>query len=235
MQQLVGIADLQSRVARLEDEYRRLETQLHESREEGWERSRERWRAARPDADLTWGVELSGERFIERAEAHGAFGPGRTVLEIGPGYGRLLRSALDGGQEFSRWVGLDLSETNVAHLNESFDDERVEFRHGDAETAQIGDGADTVVSSLTLKHMFPSFEGPLRNIARQLRPGGLILFDLIEGERRYFEPDGVTYIRHYPRAEIEQILERSDLELVAFDEVRHHPDFVRLLVVARRP
>jgi SAM-dependent methyltransferase len=206
-----------------------------EARDDRWERSRARWRAARPDAGLTWGVELSGDEFVERAAAHGAFGAGRTVLEVGPGYGRLLRSALDGGHEFSRWIGLDLSEANVAHLRGAFDDERVEFRHADAESADLGESVDTVVSSLTFKHMFPSFEGLLANVARQVSPGGLVLFDLIEGERRYFEDDGVTYIRHYLRAEIEQILEANGLELVAFEKVQHHPDLVRLLVVARRP
>jgi len=235
VQQMVGIADLQARVAGLEDECRRLETQLHESREESWERSRERWRAARPDADLTWGVELKGDEFIERAAAHGAFGAGRSVLEIGPGYGRLLRSALDGGRQFSSWLGLDLSETNVAHLSGAFEDERVEFRTGDAESAELDEGIDTVLSSLTFKHMFPSFEGLLTNVAPRLSSGGLVVFDLIEGDRHYFEADGVTYIRHYPRAEIEQILQRSGLDLVAFDQVRHHPDMARLLVVARRP
>lgn len=206
-----------------------------ESAEDAWQRSRERWRAARPDADLTWGFELSGDEFIERAAEHGAFGSDRTVLEIGPGYGRLLRSALDGGREFGSWIGLDLSETNVAHLHGAFDDARVDFRHGDAESAELGTGVDTVVSSLTFKHMFPSFEGLLANVARQVNPGGIVLFDLIEGDRRYFEDDEVTYIRHYGRSEVAQILERCGLELVAFDEVRHHPELVRLLVVARWP
>jgi hypothetical protein len=44
----------------------------------------------------------------------------------------------------------------------------------------------------------------------------------------------VTYIREYGRAEIEAILAGCELELVAFEEVRHHPSLARLLVVGRK-
>jgi hypothetical protein len=68
-----------------------------------------------------------------------------------------------------------------------------------------------------------------------MRPGALAVFDLIEGQRRYFAEDGVTYIRAYSRPEVEEILKAAGLELVAFDEVCHLPEYVRLLVVARKP
>src|SRR5918996_4267359 len=54
------------------------------------ERSKLRWRDAPPGRGLTWGDELSGDSAAEAAQAHGAFGEGRTVLEVGPGYGRVL-------------------------------------------------------------------------------------------------------------------------------------------------
>jgi hypothetical protein len=72
----------------------------------------------------------------------------------------------------------------------------------DIETVNLGDPVDTVISSLTFKHLFPSFEYALRNIAEQLCPEGLVVFDLIEGHRRYFEDDGVTYICWYSRDEV---------------------------------
>jgi hypothetical protein len=75
----------------------------------------------------------------------------------------------------------------------------------------------------------------LRNLGAQMRPGGVAAFDLIEGERRYFEDDDVTYIRWYTRPEIEEIVRRCGLELAAFDEVRHLPELSRLLVVATKP
>lgn len=230
----LGLTDLHARIHRLERRVESLETQLHESREEAWERSRARWRAARPTAGLTWDVELTGDAFIDRAEHHGAFGEGRRLVEVGPGYGRLLATALERGLPFGSYLGVDLSEQNVTHLLGRFSDARVSFVTGDVESLRLDAPADSVMASLTFKHLFPSFEAALANLARQMSVGGLVLFDLIEGKRRYFEDDGVTYIRHYERPEVESILTACSLELVAFEEVRHHPSLARLLVVARK-
>jgi SAM-dependent methyltransferase len=215
---------------------RRLRARLGlESREEAWERSRTRWRSARPTSALTWGAEVSGDAFVAKAEQHGVFGPGRAVLEVGPGYGRLLTSCIERDVAFASWMGIDISPDNVAYLNERFRRDGVRFVCADVETMALDEPVDSVISSLTFKHLFPSFEPALRNLAGHLRPGGVVVFDLIEGERRYFEDDDVTYIRWYTRPEVEGILPAAGLERVAFDEVRHHPDITRLLVIARKP
>lgn len=231
----LGLTELRARTASLEHRIELLETQLHESREEAWERSRTRWRAAKPTANLTWDVELTGDAFIDRAEQHGAFGPGKHVVEVGPGYGRLLGTVVERGLPFGSFTGVDLSQENLAHLSERFPDDRISFVHADVEHVSLATPADAVISSLTFKHLFPSFEGALSNLASQMAPAGVVLFDLIEGSRRYFEDDGVTYIRAYERSEIEAILSDCGLELVGFEEVRHHPSLARLLVVGRKP
>jgi SAM-dependent methyltransferase len=203
----------------------------------GWDahqRSKVRWRSAPPDPGLTWGVELSGDSIVEAAEAYGAFGSGRTVLEIGPGYGRVLRSILGRGLEFERYIGLDVSERNVRHLREAYDDPRVEILQGDASSAALPRPVDAVLSFLTFKHLYPSFERALTNLEPQLRPRGLVMFDLIEGARRYFQRDQVTFIREYTRAEVAELLRSTPLDLAAFDEIKHAPGRIRLLVVARK-
>jgi hypothetical protein len=50
-----------------------------------------------------------------------------------------------------------------------------------------------------------------------------------------FETDRVTYIRCYTRPEVQEILERVGLELVAFTNVKHDETHQRLLTVARKP
>ena len=235
MAALLGLPQLHGRIHQLERRVESLETQLHESREEAWERSRTRWRAAEPTANLTWDVELTGGAFIDRAEYHGAFDEDRHIVEVGPGYGRLLQTVIERRLPFARYTGVDLSEQNVRHLSQRFTGEAVSFVHGDVEEVRLEQPVDTVLSSLTFKHLFPSFERALTNLAGQMATGGLVLFDLIEGSRRYFEEDGVTYIRWYERGEVEDLLGRCGLELAAFEEVRHHPTLARLLVVGRRP
>jgi SAM-dependent methyltransferase len=157
------------------------------------------------------------------------------VLEVGPGYGRVLESCLGRGLEFERYIGLDLSARNVEHLRREVDDPRVEILHGDAETVSLDHEVDTVLSFLTFKHLYPSFEPALANLARHLRPGGQVIFDLIEGGRSYFHRDQVTFIREYSRSEVTEILGRLSLEPVAFDRVEHAPGRERLLIVARAP
>jgi SAM-dependent methyltransferase len=218
--------------SRLVDRADRERSERLERANDGPELAKSRWRATAPGPELTWGKQLTGDAFVERAVAHHAFGPDRTVLEVGPGYGRILRSCLERSVPFHRWVGLDLSAENVQHLSRKFPDPRIEFVEGDAESARVDTPVDTVISSLTFKHIYPSFEVALRNLARQLSERGLVLFDLIEGTRRYFHWDEITYVREYSRDDVEDLLARTTLELVGFDTVAHDREHVRLLVVA---
>ena len=139
---------------------------------------------------------------------------------------------LERGVAFSSYLGLDLSTRNVEHLRASFDDPRVGFELGDAETVSLPAPVDTVLASLTFKHLYPSFAAALANLRGQLSPHGLVLFDLIEGGRGYFQWDEATYVREYERPEIADMLRAADLELVAFDQVAHDARHSRLLVVA---
>jgi hypothetical protein len=89
-----------------------------------------------------------------------------------------------------------------------------------------------ILSSLTFKHLFPTFEKALGNVARQADPNAVFIFDLLEGDRQYFENDGVIFIRMYTRDEVRDILARIGLRLVALDTVEHDPEHRQMLVVA---
>jgi SAM-dependent methyltransferase len=199
------------------------------------ERSKERWRHAPPELGLTWGERVAGEPAVEAAERHGIFGPDKAVVEIGPGYGRILSAALARGVPFRRYIGVDLSEENVRHLRAGFEDPRVQILHGDAESVTFDEAIDSMYSFLTFKHIYPSFATALANLGAQLRPCGRIAFDLIEGGREYFHRDERTFMREYTREEAAKIVSEAGLELVTFDHVDHAPGRRRLLVVAARP
>jgi SAM-dependent methyltransferase len=211
-----------------------LESRLYESKSTTIERSKTRWRETAPTTNLTWGRPIVGDAFIDKAAQYGAFGDGRAILEIGPGYGRLLTSILGKQIPFSAYRGLDISEKNVAHLTQQFTDPRVGFIYGDAESAALPRTFDAVISSLVLKHIFPSFEKAMANVAGYLNPGAVVVFDVIEGNKQFFEDDEVTFIRYYSREELAGIIERSGLRLVAFDQVLHDAEHPRLLVVANK-
>jgi len=210
---------------------------LEPQEEQGWFRSRLRWRASPPNEGLTWGLMLTGDPFIKKVESYGVFSSTKAILEIGPGYGRLLKSILSRKLPFREYLGVELSAKNVAYLNQTFPNERVSFVHADAEKIAFSRKFDVVLSSLVFKHLYPSFERALANIASYANQGGFFFFDLLEGRRRNFEGkegEGSAYVREYSKKEIQGILRRTSLVLVKIDEVRHTPDHVRLLIVAKK-
>ena len=200
-----------------------------------WERSRVRWRQSGPEFHLTWGREVSGDAFVLKMQQYEAFGPGKSLLEIGPGYARLLKTIKQQGVPFADYLGVDISARNVAYLNETFGDAKTSFQQGDVEQIKFSRTFDAAFSSLVFKHLFPSFAEVLKNVAGALNPGGLVFFDLMEGTAQDFEHDGVTFLRHYTRPQVLEILEHCGLSLTAWDEVCHTPEHQRLLVVATKP
>ncbi len=220
------ILELTERIIMIEDNYGDQDTK---------ERSKQRWRKSDPDRWLTWGDIISGNHFVKQMQSYMNFGNEKKILEIGPGYGRLLKSFLEMKIPFKKYAGLDISQKNVDFLKSTFQDESIEFMNGDVENFVFSEKFDIVCSSLTFKHLFPSFENALRNIIKYINPGGIIFFDLLEGKKRIFEEDHLTYLHSYTREEVIEILRKISLDLVSFDQVIHAAGFVRLLVVAKNP
>jgi SAM-dependent methyltransferase len=228
----LGLTALQEQIDRLERRIDGVETRMYESQPAISTRSRVRWRDAAPNPDLTWGKTLTGDAFVGKVLENVTLRD-KAVLEIGPGYGRVLAGVLMAEPTFRSYTGVDISRTNVEHLQRRFSDPRITFIHGDVESASVRGPVDVVLSSLTLKHLYPSLEPGLANVASQLSDTGAVCFDLIEGNRRFFEADQVTFIHEYTRQEVTAILERVGLPLVSFDVVIHAPGRERLFVVAR--
>lgn len=227
---LVGTTRLYRRLEQFEE--RLLE--VFDSSEAHRARSKIRWREAAPTTNLTWGQQLTGDEFINKAAYHNAFGPEKAVWELGPGYGRLLEAVLRLKIPFKSYVGLDISPENVRYLRDKFKAPNIEFVEGDCETTVLDGKFDLMFCSGVLKHIFPSFEKALMNVGSHIERHGKIIFDLIEGKKRFFQDDGLTYIRWYTRAEITDILNRTGFELTAFDYVQHTEEIKRLLVIATR-
>ena len=175
------------------------------------------WARSEPSPELTWGVELSGRPFWEKAVEYGA---GGRILEVGPGYGRLVRAA----SGFESWTGIDISPANIEHLRREFPQH--EWILGDVESVRRP--CDTILSSLTFKHFAPSFEKALQNLCNGF--SGLVVIDLMEGRglRRYQE-DG-SFLRWYTREEVSEIFSRCGLS-VEFDYVDHDSEHRRLLAI----
>lgn len=218
-----------------------------------------RWIESNPDSSLTWGEYISGDSFISKAKRYGIFHEKARILEVGSGYGRLLSSMLSMKVAFEKFTGLDISEQNIVALRQKFADEsRVDFVRGDAESAFLSQHYTAVVSSLTLKHFYPTFESGLANISNYVTRDGVFFFDLLERKSNQMtklvkvavtrprslrdiarnggvlDADGRGYIRSYGRNEVASIMRRIGFGRVTFDDVLHDTGRKRLLVIASR-
>jgi 2-polyprenyl-3-methyl-5-hydroxy-6-metoxy-1,4-benzoquinol methylase len=197
--------------------------------------SRKRWEQAKPDLHLTWNMDISGDAFIQGVLMHTAIQSSKNILEVGPGWGRLLKAILEKNISFKNYYGIDISRENIAYLKNTFQIPNIHFIHGNIEDIKLDTTFDIVISSLTFKHMYPSFEKALTNISRYMNKKGMVFFDLLkEGNIAFFEEDGVTFIRYYKKKQIKEIVQRSNLGVVGFDKVIHAPGYSRLLVVAQK-
>jgi ubiquinone/menaquinone biosynthesis C-methylase UbiE/DNA-binding transcriptional ArsR family regulator len=98
-----------------------------------------------------------------------------TALEVGPGDGAFL---LELGAGFNRVVALDNAEVMLAQARaraESAGLDNIEFIHGDTASPELaGLQADCAVINMVLHHT-PSPGNILRDVARCLAPGGVVL------------------------------------------------------------
>ena len=99
--------------------------------------------------------------------------PHASVLDVGCGTGALLR-AVRAKFPSARCAGLDLSEHMLTVAREALDPS-VELRQGDAAALPFESGQFEVVLCNDSFHHYPEPERALGEMARVLRPGGILL------------------------------------------------------------
>lgn len=111
---------------------------------------------------------------------------GLDVVEVGCGRG--------GGTAFvferhgpASMVGLDLSESAIAHCRRRYAQPGLRFVAGDAEQLPFADASFDAVLNVESSHSYPSVSRFLEEVARVLRPGGVLLF----ADLRHTLVDGV--------------------------------------------
>ena len=165
-----------------------------------------RWRGDEAAPGLTWGNLMTGDQLWDLYQKYRKFTTSDRVLEIGPGYGRLLKTATDRRIPFASYTGLDLSEARIDRLRNEFAIRNGQFVLGDIDTWTGDTLFDVVLCSATFEHLHPDCRTALRNIHRQLADHGQVFIDFIRGDTimSYFESSG-TYMRVYPQDELAAI------------------------------
>ncbi len=125
---------------------------------------------------------------------------GKTVLDLGCGYGWHCKFAAENGA--AQVLGIDLSEKMLAVARDKNTDEKIQYRHCGIEEYEYPESAwDLVVSNLAL-HYIADLDGVFRNVHKTLKSGGTFLFNIehpvfTAGVNQEFASDGTWPVVDY--------------------------------------
>jgi SAM-dependent methyltransferase len=152
--------------------------------------------------------------------AAGRLGPASRVLEIGVGTGRI---ALPLAERVARVTGVDRSAPMLAKLVEKRGPLPVDLVRGDGTALPLADACVDAAVAVHVFHLIPGWRQVLEELARVLRPGGLLLHGgddqaadaAWRGWRERIEPKLGLENVGVPRARIETFLEDEGWRPVA--------------------
>ena len=99
---------------------------------------------------------------------------GRTVLDLGCGFGWFCRWARENGA--ARVLGIDVSEKMLARARDTTPDAAISYARADMERLELSPASfDLVYSSLAL-HYIANLDGLLSEVHRSLVEGGSLAF-----------------------------------------------------------
>jgi hypothetical protein len=101
-------------------------------------------------------------------------------------------------------------------------DRRFTFVEGDVNTWTASGQIDVVLCSSTFEHLYPDCRRALLNLRAQLASGTSVFIDFVKYDhaRRWFEPDGRTYIRTYPLDELISLFSSCGYLVKGIEECR---------------
>jgi hypothetical protein len=182
--------------------------------------ARDRWTRDEWDEGLTWGARMSGDTFVDIMQEHGAFSATSVLVEIGPGYGRLLETILHRGLPFQSFAGIELSEQRVRKLTRKFAfDKRIAFVAEDAARADIRTNPTVIFSSSTFEHLHPDCSATLRGLSSSAAVHAKSFIDFLYDDDgaasgSMFAPNDGHYARKYGHDELRAIHEQAGLTVV---------------------
>ena len=98
---------------------------------------------------------------------------GRDVLEVSCGHGGGA-SWITRTMQPASYTGLDLNPTGVRFCQQRHQVPGLKFIQGDAQKLPFADNSLDAVINVEASHCYPDFPGFLREVARVLKPGGLL-------------------------------------------------------------
>jgi cyclopropane-fatty-acyl-phospholipid synthase len=169
---------------------------------------------AHDDEPLSKALERKFDWAIEQCE----LGPGKRVLEIGPGWGAFAGHALQAGVRFTGITNSEVSQSYLRSKLANFGD-RFDILLTDFYEYEPSEQFDAIVIMGVIEHL-PDYERVLKKFSTLLKPGGYVFLDGSAWKKKY---DLSTFmIRHiYPGNHSFLVLDdllnklgKTDLELM---------------------
>ena len=134
---------------------------------------------AHDDEPLSKALERKFDWAIEQCE----LGPGKTVLEIGPGWGAFAGHALRSGVRFTGITNSEVSQSylkgKLANFGDQFDIILTDFYDYDSKQK-----FDAIVLMEVIEHL-PDYERVLKKVDHLLKPGGFVFLDGSATRKKY--------------------------------------------------
>ncbi len=131
------------------------------------------------DEPLSKALERKFDWAIEKCE----LGPGKRVLEIGPGWGAFAGHALQAGVRFTGITNSEVSQSylrgKLANFGDNFNIELSDFYEYEPE-----EPFDAIVIMGVIEHL-PNYERVLKKFSRLIKPGGRIFLDGSAAKKKY--------------------------------------------------
>jgi cyclopropane-fatty-acyl-phospholipid synthase len=131
------------------------------------------------DEPLAKALERKFQFAVDKCE----LGPGKTVLEIGPGWGAFAGYALERGVQFT---GITISDVSRSYLRSKFSDFGDQFRILLADILEYESEVqfDAIVIMGVMGHL-PHYERVLNKFSQLLKPGGRVFLDESAALKKY--------------------------------------------------
>ena len=123
------------------------------------------------------------QRKFDWAIAQCQLGPGKTVLEIGPGWGAFAGHALQSGVRFTGITNSEVSQSYLRNKLANFGD-RFDILLTDFYDFEPKEPFDAIVIMGVIEHL-PDYERVLKKFQRLLKPGGRIFLDGSAAKKKY--------------------------------------------------
>jgi cyclopropane-fatty-acyl-phospholipid synthase len=134
---------------------------------------------AHDDEPLSKALERKFDWAIEQCQ----LGPGKSVLEIGPGWGAFAGHALQAGVRFTGITNSEVSQIYLRSKLANFD-HRFDILLTDFYNFEPKERFDSIVIMGVIEHL-PNYERVLKKFARLLKPGGRVFVDGSAAKKKY--------------------------------------------------